>query len=65
MSEKRPSRGRGRGYRPNASEAVPPPSQEVVEDLLKDVHVGDAIADGMAGYDSSLDCLIDANIKRA
>lgn len=48
MSEKKPGKGRGRGYRPSASEAVPPPSQEVVEDLLKDVHVGDTIADGMA-----------------
>lgn len=48
MSEKKPGRGRGRGYRPNVSEAVPLPSQEVVEDLLKDVHVGDAITEGMA-----------------
>ena len=47
MSDKKPGRGRGRSYRPNVSEAVPLPSQEVVEDLLKDVPVGDAIDDGM------------------
>ena len=49
MSEKKPGRGRGRGYRPNVSEAVPFPSQKVVENLLKDVPAGDAIADGMGG----------------
>ena len=51
MSEKKPGRGRGRGYRPNASAAVPLPSQEMIEGLLKDVHVPvvDAIADAAGG----------------
>ena len=49
MSEKKPGRGRGRGYRPNVSETVPFPAQEVVENLLKDVPARDAIADGMGG----------------
>ena len=49
MSEKKPGRGRGRGYRPNVSETVPFPAQEVVENLLKDVPVVDSSADGMVG----------------
>ena len=45
MSEKKFGRGRGRGARPNVSEAAPLPPQAVVDDLLK--NAVDTSAEGM------------------